>query len=122
MSTAVAQVDHDWAVNQRVRWYRSPLPISLLRELSRRSNLRPFLFVTGYLALLAVTGAGVFLVHLHLSWPWLLLALFVVHLFFTDPEARLRFSFVYFGIALGLAAMDWRRVKLLLREEPHELE
>ena len=77
MSTAVAQVEHDWAVNQRVRWYRSPLPISRLRELSRRSNLRPFLFVSGYLALLAVTGTGVFLAHLHLSWPWLLLALFV---------------------------------------------
>ena len=75
--TSVAQVDHDWAVNQRVRWYRSPLPIARLRELSRRSNLRPFLFATGYLALLAATGTGVFLVHLHLSWPWLLLALFV---------------------------------------------
>ena len=48
------------------------------------------------------------------------LALFAAHLFFTDPEARLRFSFVYFGIALGLAAMDWNRVRLLFRGEPQE--
>ena len=52
----------------------------------------------------------------------LLLVLFAAHLFFPDPEARLRFAFVYFGIALGLAAMDWRRVKLLFRQDPHDLE
>ena len=78
-----------------------------------------------FLLTTAVSVAGLMLVAKRvISWNAgvLLLGLFGVHLFFTDPEARLRFSFIYFGIALGLAAMDWRRVKLLFREEPHELE
>ena len=78
-----------------------------------------------FLLTTAVSVAGLMLVAKRvISWNAgvLLLVLFAAHLFFTDPEARLRFSFVYFGIALGLAAMDWRRVALLFREEPQELE
>ena len=78
-----------------------------------------------FLLTTAVSVAGLMLVVKRvISWNAgaLLLVLFAAHLFFTDPEARLRFSFVYFGIALGLAAMDWRRVKLLFREEPQESE
>ena len=52
----------------------------------------------------------------------ILLVLFVAHLLFPDQEARLRFSFVYFGIALGIIAMDWLRIRLLFRDEPHKLE
>ena len=78
-----------------------------------------------FLLTTAVSVAGLMLVAKRvISWNAgvLLLALFAAHLFFTDPEARLRFSFVYFGIALGLAAMDWHRVKLLFREEAQESE
>ena len=78
-----------------------------------------------FLLTTAVSAAGLMLVAKRvISWNAgvLLLVLFVTHLFFTDPEARLRFSFVYFGIALGLAAMDWRRVELLFREDPQDLE
>ena len=78
-----------------------------------------------FLLTTAVSVAGLMLVAKRvISWNAgvLLLVLFAAHLFFPDPEARLRFSFVYFGIALGLAAMDWRRVALLFREEPQELE
>ena len=78
-----------------------------------------------FLLTTAVSVAGLMLIAKRvISWNAgvLLLALFAAHLFFTDPEARLRFSFVYFGIALGLAAMDWQRVRLLFREEAHELE
>ncbi len=78
-----------------------------------------------FLLTAAVSVAGLMLVAKRvIGWNAgaLLLALFAAHLFFTDPESRLRFSFVYFGIALGLAAMDWRRVKLLFREDPRELE
>ena len=78
-----------------------------------------------FLLTTAVSVAGLMLVAKRkIGWNAgvLLLVLFAAHLFFTDPEARLRFSFVYFGIALGLAAMDWRRVALLFREEPQELE
>ena len=52
----------------------------------------------------------------------ILLLLFVAHLLFPDQEDRLRFSFIYFGIALGVIAMDWVRVKLLFREEPQDAE
>ena len=78
-----------------------------------------------FLLTTAVSVAGLMLVAKRvISWNagLLLLALFAAHLFFPDPEARLRFAFVYFGIALGLAAMDWRRVKLLFRQDPHDLE
>ena len=76
-----------------------------------------------FLLTTAVSVAGLMLVVKRvISWNAgaLLLVLFAAHLFFTDPEARLRFSFVYFGIALGLAAMDWSRVRLLFREETQE--
>ena len=78
-----------------------------------------------FLLTTAVSAAGLMLVAKRvISWNAgaLLLLLFAAHLFFTDPEARMRFSFVYFGIALGLVALDWRRVKLLFREDPHDLE
>ena len=77
-----------------------------------------------FLLTTAVSAAGLMLVAKRvIGWSAgaLLLALFAAHLFFPDPEARLGFAFVYFGIALGLVAMDWRRVKLLFREEPHDL-
>ena len=72
-----------------------------------------------FLLTTAVSVAGLMLVAKRvISWNAgaLLLVLFAAHLFFTDPEARLRFAFIYFGIALGLAAMDWNRVRLLFRE------
>ncbi len=78
-----------------------------------------------FLLTTAVSVAGLMLVARRvISWNAgaLLLVLFAAHLFFTDPEARLRFAFVYFGIALGLAAMDWNRVRLLFRGEPQELD
>ena len=52
-----------------------------------------------------------------LSWNAgvILLVLFALHLAFPDLDARLRFSLLYFGLALGLVAIDWQRVKSLLR-------
>ena len=78
-----------------------------------------------FLLTTAVSVAGLMLVAKRvISWNAgaLLLVLFAAHLFFTDPEARLSFAFVYFGIALGLAAMDWQRVKLLFKGEVQESE
>ena len=48
----------------------------------------------------------------------ILLALFIAHLFFPAQELRLKFAFVYFGLALGVMAMDWLRLKLLFRQKP----
>ena len=69
MSTTAPDVEHDWATNSRIQWYRSPLPIAELRALSQRRTLRPLLHCLGFLALLTVTGTAVVLSHRHLSWP-----------------------------------------------------
>ena len=52
----------------------------------------------------------------------ILLLLFAAHLFFPESDHRLRFVFLYFGLAIGLAAVDLQRVKYLFREEPQTLE
>ena len=78
-----------------------------------------------FLLTTSVSAAALILVARRvISWNAgaILLLLFVAHLFFPDQEDRLRFSFLYFGIALGIIAMDWLRVKLLFREDPRDLE
>ena len=76
MSTT-APVEHDWAANPRIQWYRSPLPMAELRALSQRRTLRPLLHCLGFIALLTATGTAVVLTHRHLSWPWLIPVLFL---------------------------------------------
>ena len=72
---------------------------------------------TEFLLTAAVSAAGVLLVARRVV-PWstgaFLLLLFVVHLFFPASEDRMRFVFVYAGLALGVVAMDWGRVRALL--------
>ena len=78
-----------------------------------------------FLLTTAVSAAALMLVAKRvISWNAgaILLALFLAHLFFSMSDERLMFTFLYFGVALGLAAMDWRRVKFLFREEPQALE
>ncbi len=77
MANLSAHEEHDWAANQEVSWYRSPVPIAKLRELSRRNNPRALLQSLGHLAMVATTGTAVFLSYQHLSWPWLIVALFL---------------------------------------------
>lgn len=72
---AGARLEHDWTVNRSVRWYRSPIPVARLRELSRRRTVRPLLHCLGFIAMLTATGTIVVLTHAHLSWPWLIPAL-----------------------------------------------
>ena len=72
---------------------------------------------TEFLLTAAVSAAGVLLVARRVV-PWstgaFLLLLFAVHLFFPASEDRMRFVFVYAGLALGVVAMDWGRVRALL--------
>lgn len=78
-----------------------------------------------FLLTTAVSAAALMLVAKRvISWNAgaILLALFLAHLFFSMSDERLMFTFLYFGVALGLAAMDWRRMKFLFREEPQALE
>ena len=77
-----------------------------------------------FLLTTAVSMFGILLIAKRIiSWRAgaILLALFVAHLFFPGSQERLWFSFVYFGLAVVLIAMDWRRVKFLFREEPQEI-
>ncbi len=78
-----------------------------------------------FLLTTAVSGAALMLIAKRIiSWNAgaILLALFAAHLFFTDTDDRVRFAFLYFGLAIGLVAIDWQRVKSLFREEPQALE
>ena len=72
----------------------------------------------------AASAAGLLLISKRIiSWSTgaILLFLFVAHLFFPGSEDRLRFAFIYIGVAFALVAIDWKRVTFLWREEPQEL-
>ena len=43
-----------------------------------------------------------------------LLGLFIVHLFFSDPGQRLIFSYIYFGLAIFLIVVDRGRIRQLI--------
>ena len=48
-----------------------------------------------------------------ISWKAgaVLLVLFLAHLFFTDTQARLYYSYLFFGLGGVLVLMNWRRVR-----------
>ena len=78
-----------------------------------------------FLLTTAVSAAGLMLVAKRvISWNAgvILLVLFLAHLFFPLPDERLKFAFLYFGVALGLVAIDWHRVKFLFGEGRQALE
>ena len=47
-----------------------------------------------------------------------LLGLFIVHLFFSDPGQRLIFSYIYFGLAIFLIVVDRGRIRQLIPQRP----
>ena len=65
------------SADDRIIWYRSPIPIEKLRELSLREMLRPLLHAGGHLLLNVATGVAVYLAYVHLAWPWVILSLWV---------------------------------------------
>ena len=78
-----------------------------------------------FLLTTAVSLFGVLLIAKRvISWKTgaILLVLFIAHLLFPNEDARLIFAVIYLGLAVVLVATDWRRVKLLYREEPQALE
>lgn len=72
---------------------------------------------TEFLLTAAVSAAAVLLVARRVV-PWstgaILFLLFAVHLFFPASEDRMRFVLVYVGLAVGVIATDWGRVRALL--------
>ena len=61
----------------RVKWYRCPIEHRVLRELSRRSDLKGFAQAGGHLALSLATGALTYVLWLQEMWIAFLVALFV---------------------------------------------
>jgi cation:H+ antiporter len=76
---------------------------------------------TEFLLTAAVSAVAVLLIARRVvAWSTgaILLLLFAAHLFFPASEDRLRFVFIYLGVALGLIATDWRRVRYIFGGEP----
>ena len=76
---------------------------------------------TEFLLTAAVSAVAVLLIARRIvAWSTgaILLLLFAAHLFFPASEDRLRFVFIYLGLALGLIATDWRRVRYIFGGEP----
>ena len=72
----------------RVEWYRCPIPIERLRELSRPSDLQAWFQTGGHIALFACTGALVYLFLTRQIWLGFALTVFAhgtVASFFTGP-------------------------------------
>jgi fatty acid desaturase len=67
---------HEVRKTLRPRWYRCPIPIERLRELSRPSDLQGWFQAGGHLTLFAGTGALVFLFWSRQNWIGFLAALF----------------------------------------------
>ncbi len=63
--------------NYRVDWYRSPIDRERLAELNQRSDLKGFIQAGGFLLILIATGSLAWFVWKHLTWPWLIPALFL---------------------------------------------
>ena len=61
----------------RIEWYRSPIERTVLKELSRRSDLQGWIQAGGHLGLFAVTGALTYFLWSQQIWIGFLVALFV---------------------------------------------
>jgi fatty acid desaturase len=62
--------------NLKIPWYRCPIEPAVLKEHTRRSNLKGFAQTLGHLLLIAFTGALVWLFFVHRIWVAFALSLF----------------------------------------------
>ena len=63
--------------NLRIEWYRSPIDRTVLRDLSRRSDLQGWIQAGGHLGLFALSGALTYFLWAQQFWIGFALALFV---------------------------------------------
>lgn len=61
----------------RLNWYQSPIDRKVLSALTTKNNWRPLLQNVGMLAFSAGTGAFAFWAFHNLTWPWVVLAVYV---------------------------------------------
>ena len=61
----------------KIKWYRSPIELKKLKELSQRSDLKGFLHSIGHLGLWFSTGLLTYLHFLQESWLGFTIALFL---------------------------------------------
>lgn len=62
---------------KNVNWYRTPIDRDLQERLTEKRNLQPFLHITAQLLISAATGFFAFWAFSHLSWPFVVLAIYV---------------------------------------------
>ena len=69
-------------------------------------------FLTSAMSLFAIALIAPRLI----SWKagLILLGLFVAHLFFTDKDARLIFGYIFLGLALAMAILNWRKLRQIV--------
>lgn len=64
-------------IDAKIPWYRTPVPKERLKELTRRSNLKPLAHVGGHLLVSAATAYFVFYAFGNLAWPFVVLAVYL---------------------------------------------
>jgi len=61
----------------QINWYHTPIDKATLRELTRKSDLRPLVHILGQFLLAAATGIGAYLVYRSLPWPLVIPAVLI---------------------------------------------
>ena len=82
----------------KIKWYRSPVELQKLKELSQRSDLKGFLHSIGHLGLWFSTGLLTYLHFLQESWLGFTISLFLhgtVGSFFSAPQHELNHGTVF---------------------------
>ena len=57
-------------------WYQCPIDRKVLNKLSEKNDWQPFLHIVAQLSFSTATGAFAFWAFHHLSWPWIVLAIY----------------------------------------------
>ena len=60
-----------------VNWYRTPIDKDLLKKLTEKKDLQPFMHIVALLGISAATGAFAFWASSHLAWPFVVIAVYI---------------------------------------------
>jgi fatty acid desaturase len=86
-------------MDEKIEWYRTPIPKERLKELTRRKNLLPLIHICANLLFCAATGYFVFYAFQSLSWPFVVAGIYIHGTFFN-----------FLGIFTGIHELSHRTV------------